>query len=307
VILVDTTASSEPDSIEPTSTPGSKSRRGLWIATGALIVVFALLRTLPFDPRVNPVAEDDSWELALNLFASRHDLCGKDYIFTFGPLGFMFGQAFFPATFTVKVVLQAIMCSLTTVVLVMQGKRLIDSPFRTTMWILGLLGLYGFFADVFFLAVPILLVNQHFLIDDRKKPPSVESLILTCLLAITAIVKFTFFVGGVWTIAFIALDEMLIKRSRPVLTITFVCALGLSWLLSGQPIETFLNYILTSLPVASGHSEAMTAFDTPNWLLAILASIASAAVLFALFGKLAYQRLGKGMFPALLAESGLFF
>ncbi len=305
MIEVDTTAA-EQNSLEPQTTD-SKSRVGLWIGVGALIVVFTLLRTLPFNPRVIPVPEDDSWDLALNLFASRRDLCGQDYIFTFGPLGFIYGQTFFPLTFHLKVALQALLCCLTTVVLVLQGKRLLGSPFRTALWILGLIALYSFFADVFFLAAPILLVNQYFLIDDRKKQPSPETLILVFLLALTAIVKFTFFVAAAWTIVFIAIDEIFVKRSRPILTLTFAAMLVLAWLCSGQPIDTLANYILTSLPVTSGHSEAMTAFDTPNWLLAILASIASAAILFLTFAKLAYKRLGRGLMPALLAESGLFF
>lgn len=305
---MDTNAASiESNSIEPNSKTGRNSRNGLWIATGTLIVILTLLRTLPFDPRVYPVPEDDSWDLALNLFAFRHDLCGKDYIFTFGPLGFIYNPTYFPDTFNIKVALLALICGLTTVVLIMQGRRLLGSPYLTALWILGLVALYGFFGDVFYLAVPLLLVNQHFLIEDRKKPPSVESLILLCLLAVTAIVKFTFFVAAAWTITFIALDELFIRRSRPILTTTFIVALPIFWLASGQPIDTLVNYILTSLPVTSGHSEAMTAFDTPNWLLAILASIASAAVIFVGFGKLAYMRLGMGMFPALLAESGLFF
>jgi hypothetical protein len=306
VILVDTTASTEPNSTEPSST-GSKRGLGVWIGVGAFLLILTLLRTLPFNPRVIPIPEDDSWDMALNLFASRHDLCGKDYIFTFGPLGFVYGQTFFPLTFHLKVALQALLCSLTTLVLVMQGKCLLASPFRTSLWILGLIALYGFFADVFFLAAPILLVNQHFLIDDRKKPPSPESLILVFLLALTAIVKFTFFVAAAWTITFIAIDEIFVKRSKPILTITFAVVIVLAWLFSGQPIDTMATYILSSLPVTSGHSEAMTAYDTPNWLLAILASIASAAILFLGFGRLAYMRLGKRMMPALLAESGLFF
>lgn len=290
------------------SKPGTENRRRLvWIITGLCIIAFTLLRTLPWNARIIPVPEDDSWDLALNLFASRHDLCGQDYIFTFGPLGFIYDKTFFPLTFGAKLAMQGLICSLTTAVLILQGKRLFSNPLPTVLWIFCLLGLYGFFADVFFLAVPLLLINQHFLLDDRSKAPSAESLTLVGLLALTAIVKFTFFVAAVWVIAFIALDELFVKRKLPVLSITFAVSGVLLWLLSGQPVNTLVAYIASSLPVTSGHSEAMTAVYKANWVLPVVASIASAALLLLSFTRLSYDRLKRGLAPAVLALSGVFF
>jgi len=297
----DKTASVEPAKAE------RKGRNSVWILTAVLTVVFMLVRVLPWNVRVIPVPEDDSWDLALQYFAAHHATCGLDYVFTFGPLGFIYNKTYFPDVFAAKLLLQGLLCSLTTAVLLLQGKRLFANPAWTFAWIFCIAALYGFFADVFFLAAPLLLLNQHFLLDDRKKAPSVESLILVFLTAMVAIVKFTFFVAAAWAIAFVAIDELFVKRSKPILTASFVAfSLGL-WLISGQPLDALVNYITTSLQVTSGHSEAMSVVESPNWILPVSAAIASAALIFFSFSKLSWDRLRRGCAPALLAQAGLFF
>lgn len=278
-----------------------------WIITGAAVVLFALVRTLPWNVRTIPVPEDDSWDLALNYFAAHHAVSGVDYVFTFGPLGFIYNATYFPDTFTVKLIMQGLFCALTMIVLVMQGKRLFGKPLWTILWVFGILAWYGFFADVMFLSVSLLLINQHFLLDDRKKPPSIESFILVFLLALTAIVKFTFTVAALWVIAFIAADELFIKRSKPLLTASFALLIPALWLLSGQPVTALLSYVTTSLQVTSGHSEAMSFVENPNWVMPVLLAAGAASLVFLSFGKLCYNRLGRTLVPALLAQSGIFF
>lgn len=278
-----------------------------WIITGAAVILFALVRTLPWNVRTIPVPEDDSWDLALNYFAAHHAIPGIDYVFTFGPLGFIYNATYFPDTFTVKLIMQGLFCAITMIVLVLQGKRLLEKPLWTILWIFGILAWYGFFADVMFLSVSLLLVNQHFLLDDREKTPPIESFLLVFLLALTAIVKFTFTVAAVWVIAFIAADELFIKRSKPLLSAAFVLLVPALWLLSGQPIPALVSYVTTSLQVTSGHSEAMSFVENPNWVLPVgLASGAASLVLLS-FGRLCYTHLKRAAIPALLAQSGIFF
>lgn len=294
-----------------TEEPAQKRRQVVWIATTALIVAFAVLRTLPWNVRVIPVPEDDSWDLALNYFASHHAKCGVDYVFTFGPLGFIYNGTYYPDTFNVKLWLQGLMCSLTMIVLVLQGKRLFANATWTSLWIFAILAWYGFFADVMFLSVPLLLLNQYFLLDrnldTEKKPPTPTALILVLLLATTAIVKFTFFVASVWTITFIAIDELFVKRTRPFHAALFAILVPTLWLLSGQPIDTLFNYIATSLQVTSGHSEAMSFVENPNWLLPVGVAAASALALFISFSKMSFDRVKLKFVPSLLALAGLLF
>jgi hypothetical protein len=278
-----------------------------WLLTGALVVLLALLRTLPWNVRTIPVPEDDSWDLALNYFASHHAVCGIDYIFTFGPLGFIYNATYFPDTFNVKLMMQGLLCALTMVVLILQGKRLLGKPLWTVVWIFGILAWYGFFADVIFLSVSILLINQYFLLDDRQKPPSIESFLLVFLLALTAIVKFTFTVAAVWVIAFVAADELLIKRSKPILSAAFALLVPTLWLLSGQPLSAFTSYIATSLQVTSGHSEAMSFVESANWVMPVTLAAGAAFLILLSFGRLCYGRLERAFIPALLAQSGIFF
>ncbi len=287
-----------------------ESRTPRWLPTVvcACVVALALVRTLPWTIRVIPVAEDDSWDLMLNLMAAQHALCGKDYIFTFGPLGFMYNKTYFPATFDAKLWLQTLFCGVTTVVMFFQGQRLFSNKLWTLPWLFCIMALYGFFGDVLFLAVPVLLINQYFLLDARDKMPSWESIVLVFLLALSAIVKFTFFVAAFWVMAFIAIDELFLKKShKPILTATFFAVGLVAWLLAGQPIDTLFTYISSSLQVAAGHSEAMSAVDSPTWYLSVITAIAAIGVILIGFSKLAWQRLKAACIPAVLAESGLFF
>ena len=280
----------------------------MWFVAGILIVLLTLVRTLPWIYREIPVSSDNSWDVALNLFVQRGSLAGQDYVFTFGPLGFLYNKTFFPATFNLKILLQAVFCIATTTVMILQGKKLFANPFLTVLWIYCLVSLYGFFGDVFFLAAPVLLANQYFFLDDRdgKKRASFETMLLVCLLALSAEVKFTFFVAGVWLMAFITLDQVLIKRARPTLLLVFTAVFVLAWLLAGQPLVNLPTYLATSLVVASGHSEAMSYSET-NWQWPICATIISTGLLLLCFAQLAFKRLGKAFPIAVLAESGVFF
>lgn len=255
------------------------------------------------------VSEDDSWDLMLNLFAKRGSLSGVDYIFTFGPLGFLYNKTYFPDTYTVKLLLQGMFCALTTAVMVLQGRRLLTKWPITIAWIFCLVALYGFFGDVFFLAIPVLLVNQYFLLDDgnegTKFKASPETFLLVALLALTALIKFTFFVAATWVIAFIALDEVL-KKKLPILLFVFSAVFLSGWMLCGQPLTNLPTYISTSLAVAAGHSEAMS-WSKANWQVPILATIAATGLMLIGFTYLAKKRMGKTFPIAFLAESGLFF
>lgn len=270
-------------------------------------MLFTLVRTLPWIPRVIPVSEDDSWDLVLNLLAKRGALSGVDYIFTFGPLGFIYNKTYFPDTYNLKLLLQGVFCAVTTAVMVFQSRRLISSWPLSIFWIFCLVALYGFFGDVFFLAIPVLLVNQHFLLDDvqQRLRPSPEAILLISLLALSALVKFTFFVAAAWVIAFITLDE-LVKKRPPVRLALFSAVFLAGWLLSGQPLGNLPTYISTSLAVASGHSEAMT-WSKAGWQIPILATIFTAGLVLINFGYLSLKKNGKTFPIAVLAESGLFF
>ncbi|CAN5185353.1 hypothetical protein BH11CYA1_BH11CYA1_33870 [soil metagenome] len=276
----------------------------LWLILVA-IVFFTIVRTMPWIPRVIPISEDDSWDLALNIFAKRGAFSGVDYIFTFGPLGFLYNRTYFPDTYNLKLLLESLICALTTAVMVLQSRKLLASWPQSIAWIFCLVSLYGFFGDVFFLAIPVLLVNQYFLLDKSSLKPSGETITLVSLLAVTALVKFTFFVAAVWVIAFIALDELLKKRP-PIRLFLFASVFLLGWLLCGQPLANLPIYLSTSLAVAAGHSEAMSSSEA-GWQIPILTTVVASGFLLIAFSWLAQQRMGKTFAIATLAESGLFF
>lgn len=294
------------DSAESVKQEARPKGRLFWLILGA-IVLCTLIRTLPWIPRVIPVSEDDSWDLALNLFAKRGAASGIDYIFTFGPLGFIYNKTYFPDTYNLKLLLQGLFCALTTAIMVLQSRRLFDSWPLSIAWIFCLVALYGFFGDVFFLAIPILLVNQYFLLDDKQSQAKLsgETIVLVSLLALTALVKFTFFVAAVWVIAFIGLHELVKKRAPLCLALFGAVFLG-GWLLSGQQLGNLPTYLATSLAVASGHSEAMS-WSEPNWQIPILTTLISTGMLLISFAWLSQKRMGKTFPLAVLAQSGLFF
>ncbi|MBX9666415.1 MAG: hypothetical protein K2X93_02305 [Candidatus Obscuribacterales bacterium] len=291
----------------PSATATKSRRRGLWICLALFIVCLTVVRSLSWAPTYYETKEDDSWELMLYMLAQRGALCGKDYVFTFGPLGFMYGAAFYPTMFDLKLILQSIFCALTATVMVLQGQRIFTHRVWTLVWIFSLIAIYGFFRDVYFFAVPLLLVNQFFLIDEKdRKLPSLESTILVTLLAVAAVIKFTYFVAGAWLMFFITLDQLLIRRSKPILPLVFLSVTLVAWLCVGQPLDTLPTYIMTSLEVAAGHSEAMT-YSESGWLAPFATMMLAAGLIFVGFTRLAYKRGGREAVFAALAESGLFF
>jgi len=280
----------------------------LWAVAGTVIIFLTIIRTLPWFPRVIPVSADDSWDLALNFFLQKGYLAGKDYIFTFGPLGFLYNKTYFPATFNLKLIFQALLTALTVLVLLLQAKKLIKRPALILLWLFSLITLYSFFSDVFFLAFPVLAVNQYFLIDQGKASsrPSFATFLLVALMAFSTLVKFTFFVANAWVLIFITIDQIFVKKTLPSLLILFGVVSLAVWLLSGQPLLDLPAYIASSLAVASGHSEAMSLSES-GWQLPIGATIFATTILLLTLSILSYKRIGKAALGAVLAESGLFF
>ena len=227
---------------------------------------------------------DPTWTEVLG-WAHAHALkAGVDYVFTYGPLGFLYPLAGY-APGSAKVFLNAqIVLALgeaLVVALALRHKPLWNGICCVAVfmlwlpWIAGDLQWYATFAFAFAVMTRL---------DDLSR--SVRALVLTCvpaLLAAIALMKFTSTVVFIfWLFAVVALYLLEKKRALAIpLVASAVVAYLLLWHCAGQPLSTWPAYMQASFEVASGYSGAMGQSDDSISMLGAIATFAICAALVA--------------------------
>lgn len=245
---------------------GRRARRAIWFVAGALTFLYALATIVPWALRLYVDSSlDVSWELALHhAFAvgMRH---GHDILFTFGPYGFLFTRAYTPATVGWTIALwTAIGCVLWSGIWLV-ARRAIGEPVVAFFWAVLLLSIAGSSAELTLVGLNVLTLIVFFTVDADRVRTIVGSL-LCAAVALSGLVKFTYFVVGVAVVVVVAATEAWRGHWRrgaiPVLV--YLGSLGGFWLLAAQRLGDFPVYIRWSLAMTSGYSDAMSVLGRPE-------------------------------------------
>jgi hypothetical protein len=200
---------------------------------------------------------DASWSQALGYFLKHHMQAGKDYIFTFGPLGYFYTQAYDSDLFAYKF-LWEVGIKLAFVLTLLLLTRRLPVLIRVGCLVLVTACAQQTMPDAIYV---ILVLGQSILILDSKQGRAGTALALgsIVLLASVALVKFNFLLLTVLNILLIAIYFIHGGWPRRALHLTAgfaVSFVGL-WLALGQDIGNLPVYLIDSARLAFGYGQAM--------------------------------------------------
>jgi hypothetical protein len=204
------------------------------------------------------VGLDDSWEQGLAHLMHDRAQAGVDYIFTFGPLGYLYTVAYEPALFWLRyaweIIIKLAMAGVFTAVFARLPRWYLQAAFVCCA--LALLGpAHRSLRDTLF----ALFIFTGTLVLLRGKAAHWFLIPYCLLLAALSLVKFSFFVVSC---VYLPLVMVHLAARRQYLACGLApCAYGLAflglWLISGQDLAHVYRYLYGSLQVTLGFNAAM--------------------------------------------------
>src|SRR5262249_19070528 len=154
---------------------------------------------------------------------------GKDLVFTFGPLGFLYVRGYFPATYRLLMLLRTFLVLVLWSAAFTIARRVLRQPVRALVWLIAFLAVVAsdILPDIFFLTLSSLLLVSHFC--RRAQLASLHTNLLILALAIAGLVKFSFFTAAAATVTIVTLDEVLRLRRVPRILPAYVGATLVVW------------------------------------------------------------------------------
>ncbi len=253
--------------------PTAVSRRGSGLLLAILVLCLWLARmVLPGDVAYGPL--DGSWARCLGRALADGMRCGVDWVFTFGPLGFLSTASYSAELFEVKLYLwEGAFGLLVAIVLARAGAGIGNGVLRALWFAVAILSPLDPDAQGF---LPIAAALAWLSSESGAKNAAIA--ICALVLAGLSLVKFSFAIAAVVAVA-AAVAVFLARgrtRSAVALALAFPLLLAAGWIAAGQRLADAPVYVARSLEVARGYSEAMSLPSPPAALQVALALIACA-------------------------------
>jgi hypothetical protein len=229
------------------------------IGNVALVIVFWL--ALIYWPAAPTSGLDPSWRMALGYAVQEGWQFGTDIAFTYGPLGYLLVSTNSGDLYSNHVVWQLGMHLLFAVSIWSFG-RLFHGWRRAVYFIY--FGVFGI-AYVDAIHMLIILLWSFALTRDQVVKRRWLALLLSCGLAVLALVKFTnLILAGVAVTAVVGMYAW--RRNWTLVAligVSFYLGFVVAWAALGQAISNLPAYIINSLSISSGYVEAMGVDESP--------------------------------------------
>jgi hypothetical protein len=195
---------------------------------------------------------DGSYALALGHLLKSGAQAGRDFVFTYGPLGYFYTPAFVEGLYAAKLTWELALAALTTLVVLRLATRIGAGVYRALFIACAILILPGNEARHF-----ALIIGAGLCLLSRDRWPVHEVLLAAVGWAALALVKFTF-LSVVVPVAILAAVGAPSWRSAALLGASFVGCLLAFWFGAGQSLSTVPALVRGAVQMAQGHSEAMS-------------------------------------------------
>ena len=219
-----------------------------------ILLLSLLVLIVPIFPVLPSVGLDPSWHLGMSYLIAKKINFGSELIFTYGPFSnFSFPLIVFdPKLFHIQVLTAISVSILITATTLFSFIHLKKEKF----FFLCVLLIFGL---VFGGSIPFLL--QLLFVISIIKTTNKYGLILSYLLiismAFSTLIKFSFFPTAFILVIFADIVSYYKYNKITFFSITFLSAMLLLFVVSGQNVDNFYNFIIGSLQISSGYSEAM--------------------------------------------------
>jgi len=229
-----------------------------------IMLLMFLIVIVPFSPKLPSLGLDSSWALALNQAVAQGLSFGKEIIFTLGPYSSIYTKAYHPATDCMMVggsLYLAFSYWLCLVFLIKDVRR---------FWILAFC--FFLFAmiysrDSLFFSYPLLvgllsckIISLEHRTGIRTHYFPLFAVVLFAPLGLLTLIKGSFLISCLATSNLCAVFFIVNKRNNlaVICTSSPVISLILFWLVSGQSLGNLPSYIISTLALASGFTQAMS-------------------------------------------------
>jgi hypothetical protein len=242
--------------------PRSSLGRIAWLTALAILFLYLLSTFVPWQPTFPPGALDISWCMALHWAFVHHVDFGNQFVFTFGPWGFVW-QGYHPDTFNLVIAGWSLFSMAFFAGLLSIAHRLRNRIF-VGFWMALVIGIAGApitqSQDVRMFALCWLLLIVHFHTGDRAI--SKTTMLLAVAMALASLIKFSVCLIA-WPAIILVSIDLLRRRRIPWVAMVYVAAFIAFWLGASQPIGSLPVYLRHSLQISS-HYATGEAFSQPT-------------------------------------------
>lgn len=259
---------------------GFRWRDAIRLLAQTLSVLYVFSRFIPaVSVSDYPIQEamDDAWALALHEAFARHLQFGSDIVFTYGPWGFL-ARGYYPPTYLISVFVWAMLAGVFLLAGWRMARSLSANRVVSWLWLVSLAGLVstplGNDFDVRLVAWMVMLLWLHFFVETERF--AIPQALLVASLGCLSLVKFTGMVESAVVLSVITVDDVFRHRRWPWSFLIWLASLLGFWLLAGQHLSSLWPFLINSLQITSGYTEAMMATGTTGaWSIGVFFLIAA--------------------------------
>lgn len=231
---------------------------GWWIALGVLFIfnltVFGPWRAFFFESEL-----ESSWILGLHWAWLKGLDFGHDFIFTYGPWGFLF-QGYHPDTFRIDalgwtVFTAAFFAGMVQLAQHLTPKRWASAIFIVLTTAIAGITIPGIQEEVRLLMIAWLLLVLSFYVD--PKPLSIPKGLIVFAMALGSLGKFSVFLVSILVLGAVTLEQVL-RKKIPWLLILYAIFTPLLWLAAGQSPLSIIPYLRHASELAGAFGQAMS-------------------------------------------------
>lgn len=272
---------SEPRPVPSAPSPGPGARAPAWkvrAGRGLLFLVALVLFSLSWmswkPVQFGPELEE-SWHAVLHWAFAERMRVGVDWVFTYGPWGFLGTDTYYPPTYPLLLLGQAGWC----VAAALAADRFVAACFpRRLAGVLWLLALVWAGLEAGFL-LPLLALALVRL-PGRATWVRTDLLALGAALALLSQVKFSYCLACLGVVSLLGVAD-LVGRRLPWLGMSFVAGFAAAWACAGQRFTDLPAYFSASVELTRGYTGAMALWGPQRFLVEFLLAAGLAVVALA--------------------------
>ena len=239
----------------------AKRHSNLSKLVGIIWLVIVSILSLPLGGMIPSPGIENSWIIGLNMAFSRGMQLGKDVVFTFGPLGFMYLPNFCNINNWLMAYIGGLLVHF---VLVLSAFLLLSKIAKSSLVFVISSGLLIFILpfltiDYKLLVIALLLLSSVTTFQSVSKRTWLKIGAMSLCLAVASTIKFNAAISSIGIIVTVIII-FAYRREFAVPGITVLCYLSAYvgiWIAAGQHITGLFAYLRNSMEISSGYNYAM--------------------------------------------------
>ncbi|MDJ0588808.1 MAG: NPCBM/NEW2 domain-containing protein [Pleurocapsa sp. MO_226.B13] len=232
--------------------------RVILLIIGLLFLGYCLLTVLPWEPTAYGFHLDASWASAVHVAFKDRIQFGRDFIYTYGPYGFLrVARNFFPETYGYGFGFSILIAIAVWAGLFRLVRYCVSRGDGSLIFLIPLLGFFPnqiLSIDSFQFPIIILPLVLYFYVSKRMSPALVLTIINAALSSLT---KHTYLLLCITFMVLITIDELGKLKRVPQVAPVYLAFLWLFWVFAAQDLANVPAYIINGLEIVRGFSAVM--------------------------------------------------